>query len=98
MAEHKAPTAVTIAPLEEKSGLASFVERWWKLATILAVAFTGYLLWQQKGRLDSASAEAAAWTDLLAKAPESPMTGLPSADAQALASIASDHKATSAAA
>lgn len=98
MAEHKAPTAVTIAPLEEKSGFASFVERWWKLATILAVVLTGYLLWQQKAGMDAENAEAAAWTDLMAKAPESSTTGLPSADAAALSTIATDHKATSAAA
>lgn len=98
MAQHKAPTAVTIAPLEEKSALASFVERWWKLATVAALVLTGYLLWQQKSGMDAEKAEASAWGDLMAKAPENASTGLPTGDAAALASVATDHKSTSAAA
>ncbi len=98
MAEHKAPTAVTIAPLEEKSAFASFVDRWWKPATLVALALTGYLLWQQKTALDAGKAESTAWSELMAKAPESPMTGLPSAESSVLVGVATDHKATSAAA
>ncbi len=38
MAQHKAPTAVTFATLENRSGLGPFVQRFWKLFALVAVA------------------------------------------------------------
>ena len=98
MAEHRAPTAVTIAPLEEKSGLASFVERWWKLGAALAVVLTAWLLWQHKAALDAEAGEVAVWTDFRAKAPEDATTGLPKGATADMLAIAQTHKGRSAAA
>lgn len=98
MAEHRAPTAVTIAPLEEKSGLASFVERWWKLGAVLAVALTALLLWQHKAALDAEAGEVAVWADFRAKAPEDATTGLPKGATADLLAIAESHKGRSASA
>jgi len=41
MAQHKAPTAVTFATPEDNSGLKPFVQRYWKLGALLAVALAG---------------------------------------------------------
>lgn len=95
MADHKAPTAVTIAPLEEKSGLATFVERWWKLATVLAVALTAWTIWQHKSALDAEAGEVAVWADFRSKAPED-ATGLPRGATADLLAIAEAHKGRSA--
>jgi len=49
MAQHKAPTAVTIAPTQEKAGLALVVEQYWKPAAVVAIALSiGLLWWVQK--------------------------------------------------
>ncbi len=64
MAQHKAPTAVTIAPLEEKSGLASFVHRYWKLGALVAVVVAGGLLYRQHARTAEAEQQASTWSKL----------------------------------
>ncbi len=47
MAQHKAPTSVTIAPTSEKSGFAAFVERTWKpAAAIVAVLVAVIIYWE----------------------------------------------------
>lgn len=46
MAQHKAPTAVTIAATSEKSGLALFVERYWKFGAVFALAVTAIVVYR----------------------------------------------------
>jgi cyclophilin family peptidyl-prolyl cis-trans isomerase len=47
MAQHKAPTAVTIAPTHEKSGIALWIDQYWKHIAILAVLLSGTILYIQ---------------------------------------------------
>ena len=47
MAQHKAPTQVSIAPLEEKSGFGEFVSRYWMPATLAGIAIGATILYNQ---------------------------------------------------
>jgi len=76
MAQHKAPTAVTIAPVSEKSGLALFVERYWKLGALLALVATAGILWMQYQKVSVQQTHARGWESLLAVAPPDQMGGL----------------------
>jgi cyclophilin family peptidyl-prolyl cis-trans isomerase len=44
MAQHKAPTAVTIAPTEEKTGFALWIDSYWKHISVLALLIAGGIL------------------------------------------------------
>ena len=46
MAQHKAPTQVTIAAVEEKSTFAAFVEKSWKPAALAAVAVIAFVIFR----------------------------------------------------
>lgn len=70
MAAHKAPTAVTIAPVQEKSLLARGVERYWKAATILALAVAGSILYFQHRRSSARAEDDQSWDRLLSVAQE----------------------------
>jgi cyclophilin family peptidyl-prolyl cis-trans isomerase len=45
MAQHKAPTAVTFATPESNTGMKSFVQRYWKVAALVAVAGSGVAIY-----------------------------------------------------
>ncbi len=72
MATHKAATAVTIAPLSEKSGLAAWVDRYWKLGLLLAVTGTGAILYLQHQKSTRAIEDDRSWDQILAVATEDP--------------------------
>lgn len=88
MAQHKAPTAVTIAPVQEKSGLAEFVHRFWKLGALGALAIAAFLLYRQYSHRVSEDSDASTWGKLMAAAPRDPTTGMPAGNPEELAAIA----------
>jgi cyclophilin family peptidyl-prolyl cis-trans isomerase len=47
MADHKAPTEVTVVPHEEKSAFADFVEKQWPKGAVIAILVTGFILYGQ---------------------------------------------------
>jgi len=47
MAQHKAPTAVTFATPEDRSGLKPFVQRFWKFGAFLALAGTALIIYMR---------------------------------------------------
>lgn len=75
MAQHKAPTAVTIASLEDKSALAQAVDRYWKVAVLLALALTAGILYSQRSKLSSEAANDQSWEKLMEKVARDPRTG-----------------------
>lgn len=87
MAQHKAPTAVTIAPTRETTGFALWVERYWKVGALIAIAISvGILFWQYSHQTQRASHDSS-WEKLMAVASEDPATGMiagPPKDLQAL--------------
>lgn len=64
MAEHKAPTDVTIAPLSEKSFFEELVSRYWIPALLVAIAITAWLLYGEHSKGRSLEARAESWTQL----------------------------------
>ncbi|MBL8858497.1 MAG: peptidylprolyl isomerase [Planctomycetes bacterium] len=92
MAQHKAPTAVTIAPVQEKSGLAEFVDRFWKLGALAAIVVAGVLLYRQHARSTAGEAEAAQWTKLLGATSRDPRTGLMAGASADIAAVADQVK------
>ncbi len=76
MATHKAPTAVSLAPTSEKSGLALLVDRYWKFAALVAVAITAVILWTESRRVSHQKAQSKGWEELLAVASPNATAGL----------------------
>jgi peptidyl-prolyl cis-trans isomerase B (cyclophilin B) len=70
MAKHKAPTQVTLVPHEEKSALAEFVEKYWKLGAVLAVIVTATILYFQHSKDKESAAVDESWTILMAAVDE----------------------------
>jgi cyclophilin family peptidyl-prolyl cis-trans isomerase len=75
MAQHKAPTSVTIASLEDKSAFAQAVDRYWKVAVLLALALTAGILYSQRSKLTSEAANDQSWEKLMEKVTRDPRTG-----------------------
>jgi cyclophilin family peptidyl-prolyl cis-trans isomerase len=97
MAQHKAPTAVTIAPTQEKSGFAEIVERYWKLALGTVVVLTAAILfWENSKRTEEASHDQS-WEKLMGAAQEDPRMGLLSGKPEELEAVASQVKGSQAA-
>jgi cyclophilin family peptidyl-prolyl cis-trans isomerase len=75
MAQHKAPTAVTFAPVTEKSGLALFVERYWKLGVGIAILVTAAILFLEQSSRTAEATNDQSWDKLVAVAKPDPMSG-----------------------
>jgi cyclophilin family peptidyl-prolyl cis-trans isomerase len=95
MARHKAATAVTIAPTEEKSSFALFVDAYWKLAAALALVVSlsilGWVYLQQRTHATSDET----WSRLSAVLTVDPARGF-SARAEELVPLAKDLKGSDA--
>jgi peptidyl-prolyl cis-trans isomerase B (cyclophilin B) len=65
MAKHKAPTSITIASVDEKNGLAEFVDRYWKIAVAITLAVVAALMFRQKMHGQHEQDEAQAWDKIL---------------------------------
>src|SRR5688500_8268705 len=74
MAAHKAASAVTIAPVSEKSALATWVDRYWKLAALLAIAVAGFIVYVQNKSSTERSENDQSWDRMLGVAREDPAT------------------------
>ena len=91
MAQHKAPTSVTIAPISEKAGLAEFVDRYWKIGVALALAVTAVLLYRVYSRSEEAKADSQSWEKLSA-ATSRDMFGNLTGEPEKLAEVANEVK------
>lgn len=92
MAQHKAATAVTIAPTTEESALARWVRRYWLLATVAILATTGVILYMQHARETHEVTNDESWGKLLEIAKPDPLTGSMSASAKDLQQLGSSMK------
>jgi peptidyl-prolyl cis-trans isomerase B (cyclophilin B) len=70
MAQHKAPTAVTIAPTEERSGFAQWLERYWKHVSLLAVLIAAAILYYQHSHETRQVESDLSWEKLMSVATE----------------------------
>jgi peptidyl-prolyl cis-trans isomerase B (cyclophilin B) len=97
MAQHKAPTSITIAPTSEKSGMAEFVDRYWKIALIVALVMVGTLLYRQSTKGHAEEVDAQAWDKLIQKTNPDPTTGVLSGKVDDLVGVADEIKESHAA-
>lgn len=67
MAQHKAPTQVSIAPLAEKSGLEQFVSRYWMPAAVVAVLIGGAIVYAEFSETQEKAIVAEHWDSLRSK-------------------------------
>jgi cyclophilin family peptidyl-prolyl cis-trans isomerase len=74
MAQHKAPTAVTIAPTQEKSGFSRWIDQYWIHISILAVLIAGGILFYQYTHETKQKESDLSWEKLLSVASEDPTT------------------------
>jgi len=90
MAQHKAPTSVTVAPLAEKTAFEQWVARYWVhcalgfLAIILFVVVRHFINRQATQAVD------ANWSLITAQTTPNPLTQIPQGEPDALAGLASD--------
>jgi cyclophilin family peptidyl-prolyl cis-trans isomerase len=68
MAQHKAPTQVTIASIQQESAFNQFVERYWKLGVGLALVVSAAILIPTYQRAKSKRAHHSTWDDFGAQA------------------------------
>ena len=59
--EHKAPTQVTIATIDDESALQDFVSRYWKLAAVVAVVVVAAILGSQYVNQQAEKEKVASW-------------------------------------
>lgn len=95
MADHKAPTEVTVVAHEEKSAFAEFVEANWMKAAVVAIIATAYILFTQFQTQKAAEAVDNSWNKLMASVEED-QTGRLTGDAAELGALASELEGTQA--
>jgi cyclophilin family peptidyl-prolyl cis-trans isomerase len=64
MAQHKAPTAVTFATPENRTGIGPFVQRFWKLGALLAVAIAVAIIYTAYSRQEGKKELEVSWDAL----------------------------------
>jgi peptidyl-prolyl cis-trans isomerase B (cyclophilin B) len=94
MAQHKAPTAVTLAPTTEASGFALWVERFWKPALLAALVLTALILYTQYSRHTKSQAQDQSWVQLMTKASEDRASGRLTGPPEALEALEADMRGT----
>lgn len=96
MAQHKAPTAVTVAPLVEKTGLGLWIARHWIHAGLISVAIIVAIIWRDRMSGQEAAAQQESWAKLNSKIERDSSTGVYAGDPAALAALAVELKDTAA--
>jgi len=76
MSQHKAPTAVTIAPAAEKTGFGLWVDKYWKIGALVAVLLTGWILYRTNAKHTVRVEGDSNWSKLLAVAQEDSAKGV----------------------
>ena len=64
MADHKAPTSVTIASTEEETAFSAFVRQYWKMGLGILVAISAGVLFRQWRQTEATKAVDASWARL----------------------------------
>lgn len=96
MAKHKAPTAVTIAPLAEKSLLEQWVSKYWMPALGAFLAVTIGILWTHYQGQAEKLVRDGSWNRLMSETTPTGVPRVPSAPAPVLAGLSNDLAGTAA--
>ena len=88
MAKHKASTEVTVAPLFEKSALEQAIDKIKVPAMVVISVLIAWVLYSNVSKQAGAREVDASWATFAAGTTQDPLTGLPTGDPSALASLA----------
>lgn len=94
MAQHKAPTAVTVAPLREKSGLDLWISKYWLHASLFVLAAVVFIVVRHNMDKKTVALQDDSWAKLNGRLDRDPNTGGYKSDPTALAALAVDLKET----
>jgi peptidyl-prolyl cis-trans isomerase B (cyclophilin B) len=92
MSQHKAPTAVTIAPTHEKTGLALWVDKYWKLGAVLVLCSAGLILIRSRARHAERTELDSYWAQILAVTEDQTRTGVLEGEPADMRRVAADLK------
>jgi peptidyl-prolyl cis-trans isomerase B (cyclophilin B) len=93
MAQHKAPTAVTVAPIQEKSGLGLWISRHWLHGALLALAIAAFIVFRYQREQGQEESVESSWEKLFSHVQVDEDSGLlESSDPAAIAALATDLK------
>ena len=94
MAQHKAPTAVTVAPLQEKSGAGLWISRYWMHGALVVLAIVAFIVVRDRRQNKETAARDDSWAKLNGRLDRDPATGLYKGEPSALAALATELKDT----
>jgi cyclophilin family peptidyl-prolyl cis-trans isomerase len=90
MAQHKAPTSVTVAPLAEKTPFEQWVSRYWVHCALGFVAIILFVVVRHFMNRQATQAVDANWSLITAQTIPNALTQIPEGEPEALARLASD--------
>lgn len=96
MAQHKAPTAVTIASTDRESEVRNWIAKYWVYGALLVVGLLGWAVYTQQSKTNSETKRRDAWSKLLAVASQDPRTGMLAGAPDDLRRVGSELKGTDA--
>jgi peptidyl-prolyl cis-trans isomerase B (cyclophilin B) len=96
MPEHKAPTAVTVAPLSERSLIERWVAKYWVHFTLLLLAVLAGVVVKHFLQRSSIEKEESIWSTLTSQTTPNAYTQIPEGDPERLARTAEELKDSSA--
>ena len=76
MAQHKAPTAVTIASTDQESEIRNWIAKYWVYGALLVVGLLIWVVYTQQSKTNSETKRRESWSKLLAVASQDPRTGM----------------------
>lgn len=91
---HKAPTAVTVAPVQEKTGFALWISRHWLHGTVIALAIAAAIIIRDQMEGAKVSERSGSWEKLSTKLSLDRQSGLLQGDATTAAALAIELKDT----
>lgn len=96
MAQHKAPTAVTVAPLQERSGIGLWITKYWPHIAVVVLGIVAWMVWRDRQRAAVLAVRDTSWQRLAGKVERDPVTLGYKGDPNVLAALATDLKDTAA--
>ena len=96
MAQHKAPTAVTIASTDRESEIRSWIVKYWLYGALLVVAVLVWVIYTQQSKSNIETKRRESWSKLLAVAAQDPRTGTLGGEPDDLRRVGGELKGTDA--
>lgn len=90
MSQHKAPTAVTVAPRSEKTPFQAWVAKYWLMGLIVLIAAGAFVLYSQYRKKQAREARVGTWSRLATILEPNPFTQMPGGQPELLARLADE--------